>query len=77
MNQFMKRYINILLEGMCFGVVFIIFTIAKDKLNLNISEKELIIWALVLWVAVSIIIRTIMEKIDNKKVDNREHTNMN
>lgn len=77
MKHFMKRYITILLEGMCFGVVFTIFTVLKDKLNLNISDKAIIIWSIVLWVVASFIIRTIMDKVNIKKVDNSANTNMN
>jgi hypothetical protein len=73
----MKRYISILFEGICFGVVFTIFITLKDKLNLNISEKEIIIWSLVIWVVCSVIIRTIMDKINIKKVENQTHINEN
>lgn len=76
-KHFFNRYINILFDSICFGVLFTIFMILKEKLKFNIGDKELIIWALVLYVVASIIIRTIMDKINNKKVDNREHTNIN
>lgn len=71
----MKRYISILIEGICFGIVFTIFITLRDKLNLNISEKEIILWSLVIWVAVSVIVRTIMDKINIKKVENQAHIN--
>lgn len=69
MKQFMKRYITIILEGICFGAVFTILTVLKAKLNFNISDKEIIIWSLVIWVVFSFIIRTIMDKINSKEVD--------
>ncbi len=71
----MKQYIKMLIEGMCFGVVFVILKELKDIINLNISDKEVIIWSLVLWVVIILIIRSVMDKFSNK--EENEHMNMN